>query len=210
MNVTGWAKTLILPAQQFMKYVHPTIVAQVRMITCSQELVNVYTQFLEFYVAATRFFSDGSVVLRLVSEALNDRLPSIIEEFLFCSGLLHQSIENAAKLTADISRLLLDSKSMIHLDIPLPLPHPAGYRVDDLGTVKKLLGFDEEAKRGGTQSGIRKERAGGACSWVTQDLKFRRSYTTPGPAFFSAGWCSGLWQNRHYCLRDRPSDRPER
>lgn len=73
-----------------------------------------YTQLLEFYIAATRFFTHGKMVLRLMSEALNDRLPSIIKEFLFHAGLLHQSIDAAAaKLTADISRLLLDNKSMI-------------------------------------------------------------------------------------------------
>lgn len=93
--------------------------------TCAQRLVQVYTQLLEFYIAAMRFFSHGSMVLRIMSEAVNDRLSSIVTDFLSYADLLHQSIDNAvAKLTADISRLLLDNKSMIYSHILLPSQAP--------------------------------------------------------------------------------------
>ena len=76
----------------------------------------VYIDILEFYTTAIRFSKQRRTALRLLSEALNENLPSIVKTFLYHAARLQDSIQNATLgVVGDIQRLLLDDKSNVLL-----------------------------------------------------------------------------------------------
>jgi hypothetical protein len=72
----------------------------------------VYQKVIEFYQAVCDILSrKGSrLVMKMILE--NDRLPSIVQDFLRCSDILHNVVQTTTlRITQDIHSMLLDEKS---------------------------------------------------------------------------------------------------
>ncbi|OAP59319.1 hypothetical protein AYL99_06617 [Fonsecaea erecta] len=116
-------------------------------------LVPVYKDLLSFYIAALEILTSKAFILALVCGQLNQRLPTIISEFLQHAALLRDRIGNATlELVTDIKKLLQDNK------------------------IQKLLGVDKYKQRSEVHTQLRRLRAVDACKWIEEEPKFIKWY----------------------------------
>ena len=84
------------------------------LLTISSALVLVYKDLLSFYMAAHKILTSKSFVLALISDQLQQHLPTIVSCFLGHAESLRYRINNATSgLVADIKQLLQDNKSKL-------------------------------------------------------------------------------------------------
>lgn len=133
-----------------------------------QALVPVYKDLLNFYIAALDILTSKAFVLALVCDQLNQRLPTIVSDFLTHASLLRDNIGNATlELVTDIRKLLQDNKSKLPTEERSHLRKTLRYHA-----VQKLLGVDKDKQRSELHSGFRGLRASDACEWIVADPKF--------------------------------------
>jgi DNA replication initiation complex subunit (GINS family) len=85
-----------------------------------QALVLVYQKLLEFYNVAFEILTrkGAKLVMKMILE--NDRLPSIVEEFLGRAENLQKLVQNAIwEILGDIQTMLYDQESMFYASILL-------------------------------------------------------------------------------------------
>ncbi|KAK5207557.1 hypothetical protein LTR41_006601 [Exophiala xenobiotica] len=116
-------------------------------------LVPVYKDLLNFYIAALDILTSKAFILALVCDQLNQRLPTIVSDFLKHAALLRDRIGNATlELVTDIKKLLQDNK------------------------IQKLLGVDKYKQRSEFHTELRGLRAVNACQWIDEEPKFIKWY----------------------------------
>lgn len=72
----------------------------------------VYKKILEFYKVAFDILTRKGVKLIMKMVMENDRLPSIVQDFLKCADILHKLIEKSVlRITQDIQAMLYHSES---------------------------------------------------------------------------------------------------
>lgn len=72
----------------------------------------VYKKLLEFYKVAFDILTRKGVKLIMKMVLENDRLPSIVQEFLKCAEILHKLVEKSIwGITQDIQSMLYHSES---------------------------------------------------------------------------------------------------
>jgi hypothetical protein len=85
-----------------------------------QALVLVYQKLLEFYNVAFEILTrkGAKLVMKMILE--NDRLPSIVEEFLGRAENLQKLVQNSIwEILGDIQTMLYDQESMFYASILL-------------------------------------------------------------------------------------------
>ncbi|RMJ25106.1 hypothetical protein PHISP_04047, partial [Aspergillus sp. HF37] len=116
-------------------------------------LVSVYQKVIEFYMAICDILArKGSrLVMKMILE--NDRLPSIVQDFLRCSDILHNVVQSTTlRILQDIHSMLLDEK------------------------IFRWLGADKLKRQSQHHDELKRLRADQACDFVLRNPNFINWY----------------------------------
>ncbi|KAJ5804776.1 uncharacterized protein N7518_001079 [Penicillium psychrosexuale] len=133
-------------------------------------LVSVYQKILEFYEAALEILkrTGARFIMKMVLE--NDRLPTIVQEFLECSQNLTKIISKATcEIQTDIQRMLYDRESKSSY---ISRCYTHSYLIQ----VSRWLGGDKMSQQTQYHQYLTEQRADKACEFLLENPNFINWY----------------------------------